>query len=99
MEPGIIMSLDNLNRAKAALNNVDDATARELRYAVRYYRAYNRNVKRQIKDAEATRDYYEREWGAGNWNDSKVSVLNSEKERNARKLRVLSGELRKRNNR
>ena len=97
-EPGIIMNIENLDRAQKAAENPQKASDKDLRHAVRYYRAYNRDVKRQAKNARDTRDYYESEWGAGGWADTTMGVLNTRIRGNSQTLRVLNGELKKRKN-
>lgn len=97
-EPGIIMNIENLDRAQKAAENPQKASDKDLRHAVGYYRAYNRDVKRQAKNARDTRDYYESEWDAGGWADTTAEVLNKRSKGNSQTLRLLNGELRKRKN-
>ena len=95
-EPAVIMNLHNLDRAQRAIDEPERASAKELRYAVRYYRAYNRDVKRQAENARTSRDFYAEEWGDTNWTDTTNSVLNDRIERNSRTLRALNRELKRR---
>lgn len=90
------MNLTNLDRAQRTMENPEGASDRDLRHAIRYYRAYNGDVRRKAQIARESRSFYESEWGDSSWSDTTNAVLNERIAGNRTTLRALNAELKRR---
>lgn len=95
-EPAIILNVDNYESAQGVFKDAANASDRDLRKAIRFYRADNAEQRRRVNRLNSLIEYNRNE-GYGSGRDELVlEGVNKSIENNSRKLKTLNAELKKR---